>query len=662
MEKFNSRRAVTAVLALFVFNILAGQIIVESPLSQRITGYRIDVTLDDERALLNGIIEAFWVNTSPDSVSDVQMHMYMNAFRNNRTTFHGPTGVEPETDKKTFGWIDFLEATDDSGSDLMPGMKYISPDDGNPYDMTVLSITLDKPVMPGDTFRLRGKFETKLPAKIIRTGYNKDYFFVAQWFPKFGVFEKRRNIGTKKWEWNCHQFHPTSEFYSNHSVYDVSITLKNKFIVGTGGVIRHEEQLPDGYKKQVWRAEDIVDFAWTAWPDYKVFYDRWNHVEIKLLIPPGREKQAERQFTAVKNALEYFSENVGEYPWSHLTFVDPPSIGAGAGGMEYTTLFTSSSGNLIPKWFYLPEMVTVHEFGHAYFMGILASNEFEEPWLDEGVNAFWEQRIMDYYYGNGIVNQRFLKVKDRSIGRLQYVLSPVRQVTDNTPYSWNFPQSSYGMMSYQKPALVLHTLMGMVGEETMNEVFREYYRRWRFKHPSGQDFIKVVNDVVKRRHGDTYGKNLDWFFDQTLHGTGICDYKVLGFSQRLDYVYSGVERIGDSTFVVLGDSLRKVISYRSRVSLQRLGEVIMPVEIRVGLDNGEELTLFWDGKDRYKDLIIDYENDVNVIWAKIDPDYKNLLDVNIANNSLTNKPDRKPVRRIGLHLRTVIQLFFSFII
>ena len=80
--------------------------------------------------------------------------MYMNAFRNNRTTFHGPTGVEPSTDRNTYGWIDFLEAVDESGYDLMPGMKYIAPDDGNPYDMTVLSIKPAQPVMPGDTFRI----------------------------------------------------------------------------------------------------------------------------------------------------------------------------------------------------------------------------------------------------------------------------------------------------------------------------------------------------------------------------------------------------------------------------------------------------------------------------------------------------------------------------
>ena len=100
-----------------------------------------------------------------------------------------------------------------------------------------------------------------------------------------------------------------------------------------------------------YRAEDIVDFAWTAWPGYKVFTDQWNHVKITLLVPEERTDQVGRQFTAVKNALEFFTENVGPYPWPHLTFVDPPAKGSGAGGMEYTTLFTSQSSDRMPEWY-----------------------------------------------------------------------------------------------------------------------------------------------------------------------------------------------------------------------------------------------------------------------------------------------------------------------
>ncbi len=194
-------------------------------------------------------------------------------------------------------------------------------------------------------------------------------------------------------------------------------------------------------KTLVYRAEDIVDFAWTAWPGYKVFTDQWNHVKITLMIPEERTEQVERQFTAVKNALEYFTENVGTYPWPHLTFADPPQKGYGAGGMEYTTLFTSQSSDRMPEWFHLPESVTVHEFGHAYFMGIMATNEFEEAWMDEGMNSFFEARIMDHYWGDnsGFVNHPQLKISDKTVSRATYVKSENRQVISNDEFSWDFP-------------------------------------------------------------------------------------------------------------------------------------------------------------------------------------------------------------------------------
>ena len=161
--------------------------------------------------------------------------------------------------------------------------------------------------------------------------------------------------------WNCHQFHANSEFYSNHSVYDVKITLPKKYVVGTGGLLLNETDAGDGNKTLIYRAEDIVDFAWTAWPGYVVFKDEWNHVKITLLLPAGRENQSERQLKAVKNSLEYFTENVGPFPWPYLTFVDPPKKGDGAGGMEYTTLFTSASFSGVPEYLHLPEVVTIHE-------------------------------------------------------------------------------------------------------------------------------------------------------------------------------------------------------------------------------------------------------------------------------------------------------------
>jgi len=637
--------------------IITAQLVLNKPFSDRLTYYKIDAKLDITSKTVKGEMTAYWVNNSTDKVNDVQLHMYLNAFSSNKSTYYKESGGDPGYENSDYGWIDIVSITDKKGTDLSSKMQYISPDDGNPDDKTVLKIDLPKPAEPGDTVYLNVDFESKLPSKIIRTGYSDDYFFVAQWFPKFGVYEPAGMRYATKGGWNCHQFHSHSEFYSNHSVYDVKITLPKDYVVGSGGLLINETEGTES-KTMTYRAEDIVDFAWTAWPGYAVYTDQWKHVKITLLLPSERRNQVERQFQAVKNALEYLELNVGPYPWPHLTFVDPPSKGSGAGGMEYTTIFTSSSSFIMPSFFRMPEMVTIHEFGHSYFMGILASNEFEEPWLDEGINSFWEARIVDHYYGkySGMLDLPFLKVADKSMSRTSYLSSGSRQVISNREYSWNYPHDTYGMMSYMKPATWLYTLMGIVGEETTDEIFREYYRKWAFKHPSGKDFVNVVNEVVTRIHGDKFGPDMNWFFDQTLYGTGICDYKVSGFTNTKIQKMIGRNEIQDS-----GESKKHGVDsvYRSEVQLERIGEVMLPVEILIHFNNGDEVWETWDGKSRYKDFT--YTGTRKIVWVKIDPEYKITMDVNYINNSLTEDPDPVPLRRMTNKLITYLQFLVSII-
>jgi hypothetical protein len=655
------RRSISVILLLFAsFHLLLSQIVNRMPLSDRTTGYKIDAELNPQSWTVTGTMDAFWVNKSTDDVPDIRLHMYLNAFRSNKSTFYRESGGSPGAEKKDFGRIEIKSITDKKGNDLQASMQFISPDDGNPDDMTVLMIRLPRPVKPDDTAFISLRFVSKLPSKIVRTGYKDDFFFVAQWFPKFGVYEPAGMRYAKRGEWNCHQFHSNSEFYSDHSVYDVKITVPEKYIVGTGGILLDEKIGNDGKKTQIWRAEDIVDFAWTAWPGYAVYTDKWNNVKITLLSPPERKDQVTRQFNAVKNALEYLTKYVGPYPWPHLTIVDPPSKGSGAGGMEYTTIFTSMSASGIPAFLHLPELVTVHEFGHAYFMGILASNEFEEPWLDEGINSFWEERILDNYWGPnaGLLDHPLLKIADKSMGRSFYTTSGNRQTVSNAEYSWNYAHSTYGMMSYQKSATWLYTLMGIIGEETMNEVFREYYREWAFRHPSGKDFIAVVNRVVPKILGDKYGPDMNWFFDQTTWGTGICDYKVDYFFNMVKSDYEGVVRIGDSLVVVKNGHQGDFI-YTATIQLERIGEIMLPVDVLFHFDNGDQIIETWNGKERYKDY--KYVGARKVDWVKIDPDFKIRMDVNYINNSMTISPDNKPVKRIADKLISFIQFFMNLI-
>jgi len=308
----------------------------------------------------------------------------------------------------------------------------------------------------------------------------------------------------------------------------------------------------------------------------------------------------------------------------------------------------------------MPEMVTVHEFGHAYFMGILASNEFEEPWLDEGVNSYWEERIMDHFYGNGagLINHPKFKMSDRSMARVSYILSPSRQAENNTQWSWNYPHGTYSMLSYNKCAAWLHTLTGIVGEEAMNEAFREYYRQWAFKHPSGKDFENVFNKVIPEIQGNKFGNDLNWFFNQTLYGTGICDYKVVNILNRKIRDYEGAMLVNDSIEIRKGDYKDDTL-YVSTVQLERNGEMMLPVKVLVHFDDGTEILEEWDGRSRVKDFT--YTGARKIQWAKIDPEYKNIMDVDYINNSMSVKPDHKPVRKIFTKLATLLMLFIDFI-
>ncbi|HPJ58346.1 MAG TPA: M1 family metallopeptidase [Bacteroidales bacterium] len=639
----------TAMSLILISPVSESQLINKEPLSTRITGYDIDARLDPEEKTIECSMSAFWVNQTSETVPDIQLHLYMNAFKSNKSTFY--KGTSESKDKTVYGRIDISSFTLADGTDILPLMTFIRPDDGNPNDSTVIQIILPEPAAPGDTVTVSIDFVTKLPSRIRRTGYNGDFFFVAQWFPKFGVYEPAGMRYRLTGGWNCHQFHDHSEFYSNHSVYNVKATVPDNFVTGSGGMVMDESDCSEdtAFKTVTWRAEDIVDFAWTAWPGYAVHTDQWNHVNITLLSPPEREDQVERQFTAVKNALDYFTENTGPYPWPHLTFVDPPAKGSGSGGMEYTTIFTSTSATGLPEYIHMPEMVTVHEFGHAYFMGILATNEFEDPWMDEGINSFYEARIMDHFWGenSGMLDHRFLKVSDKIIARSSYVYSPNRQVITNREYSWNYPAGTYSMMSYHKASVILFTMMGIVGEETTDNIFREYYKRWAFKHPAPQDFFNVVNDVVKQDHGDRFGQDMNWFFDQTLYGTGICDYKAAGISN--------VKQDTSQNFNPTTDSL-----YNCVVELQRLGEIMLPVEVLVHFDDGREVMQSWDGKDRYKSLSL--PSNTMVKWVKIDPEYKILMDVNFVNNSYSDEPDRVPVRRFINKFMSFLQFFSASLI
>jgi hypothetical protein len=575
-----------------------------------------------------------WTNSSPDVVRELRFHLYLNAFRNAQSTFMRESGGGHRGSFMTedgWGWISIRSLVTGTGEDLTGAITFIQPDDGNPEDRTVIRVPLLSPVRPGASLTLQIDFTAQLPALFARTGYAGDFYIVGQWFPKIGVYEPAGMRNALRGGWNCHQFHSNSEFYADFGVYDVSITVPNAYTVGASGVLLRQERTTDSLTSFVFRAEDVHDFAWTASPRFVEYTDRWNHVSLRLLCQPEHEGMAARYLAAARRALAYMDTHVGRYPYPTLTIVDPPLAGLEGGGMEYPTLITGFSAWGVPAGIRITEDVTVHEFVHNYFYGMVATNEFEEPWMDEGLTQYYEDRIMDDWFGpsRSYLDLGWMRTGNGERSRLAYTGSRNPRIAPLATPSWEFRYGGYGL-SYYKTSTFLHTLERMIGQATMDSAITTYFRRWRFRHPGEQDFRSVFNDVVPRMHGTRFGKSLDWFFDQMLHETGTCDYGVGSISSiRL----RGVEHTnaeGDSADADTSSD-RLTPLFESRVVVHRIGELQFPVDVEVTFDDGTRIRERWNGKGRAIDF--QYRRAERVASAVVDPDNVLLIDTNRANNS-----------------------------
>lgn len=614
-----------SILFLITYNLFAQK-------SNRIANYEITVSLNPKTKVLLGFESLKWTNTSKKSINELQFHLYLNAFKDENSTFMKESGGQLRGNKiekneiRNFGNIKLNSLKIRNGENLFPKIKFIQPDDLNEKDKTVISVALSKPIAPNESVTLDINFTAKLPKIFARTGWSKgDYFLIGQWFPKIGVLEENG-------EWNCHQFHAHSEFFADFGVYNVKITVPENYIIGSSGIKISEKKNKNLSKTYHYLAEDVHDFAFTASPHFKIFRKIHKGIILDAYMQPEHSAQVERYFESVINAINYLEKNIGKYPYKTLTMVDPPLAGLGSGGMEYPTLITCGSYWGIGKWAKLAEVVTIHEFIHQYFQGMLASNEFEESWLDEGFTQYIEGKIMDESYPNGSqINILGFTLNDMASSRAGYVSLANPEISQIYRKSWEYPSGTYGVLTYQKTATWLKTLEGLLGKKTMHEVLKTYFERWKFKHPTAQSFIDVVNELIIKR---TDSKNMDWFFKQVLFEAPKCDYAVTN----------------------LKNETRKN-GTRGNFTVQRMGDMIMPTDIKIVFADKTFQIIHWDGKDKTKK----FQLKKKIKFVKLDPETKNWMDLNLINNSLSTQDHPLFATKFATKmLFWVQQLFFLF--
>jgi len=634
-------RSALFVCSLFFLCITSPLFSQQEPFCDQIASYSMNVELDTTVKTIDCTELLSWTNTSKMPTDELWFHLYWNGFQNNMSDFlqEGTQRwgrIVRQNKKEDWGYCR-VEAIKIVGNEsfpeanLMPTMLFRHPDDDNMLDQTVFSVELPKPIEPGQTIDLEIIFHSKVPRPIHRTGGHKDYYFIAQWFPKIGVFYEGN--------WNCHQFHATTNFFADFGTYDVRITLPSSYIIGATGEHRDKIDNRDGTTTHHFFQHSVHDFAWTASPDYLEYIEDFEfapgkYTEITILLQPYHKNLKDRYMNAVKNAVKYCSQWYGDYPYTSVTCVDP-AYNSRSGGMEYPTLFTGGTYFLSRKGISRPEGVTIHEFGHGYFFGLVATNEFEDAWMDEGFTSFLDSEVYYEAYGRTLYSRSYFNIpfvfKGVSMPIESSGISRHRRTynIDNMQnFTWNFmDRNSYGANSYAKAELMLRSLKRYMGKEVFAEMIKDYSKRNWFKHPRPKDFYATVAEFA--------GQDMCWFLDQFIYGSGKLDYALGNITNRKERRQRGWF---NDEFIEGEKSAPPTDLYQSEVLVRRLGEVQIPVDVLIRFEDGLEIKEIWDGRYRWKKYT--YETSSKVKSAVVDPKFKLVADINRTNNSYLVKPNK----------------------
>ncbi len=571
---------------------------------QQQADYDISVTLDIDAKMLSGTEKITYTNNSPDTLKRYFIHLYPNAYRTKESKLY--QDYFPGT------WV-FLEGlAEESQSWIEIDTLVVG---GKPANFrvrgTILTGNFTTPLAPGASVVFDMAFREKIRRRIGRAGYIGNHYDMAQWYPKMVVYDKTG--------WHDDQFR-MGEFYGEFGTYDVEIKIPNQYVIaatglpieGDPGWTRNEKPehkssrsggghpgrspvadtkgmkrgrddagLSMSMKTVNFRAVDVHDFAWCADPLYVVEETKIGDYSVRSFYRQWNRAWADSVLARTVNTMKWLDELVGPYAWPQVSIVDSPT----RGGMEYPMLVMNGS----------PDMaLIIHEVTHMWFYGMLANNERDEAWLDEGP--------AQYNMFNWIVENR------RATGLWEDITHSVLELHRSgfaepvaTPHQ-DF-ESGGQTMVYNKSALFFRALKYRVGEEDFDRILKEYFSLWKLKHVDEEAFLAVCEDVT--------GTNLDDFFKQWIHSVKDCDYKL----ERVAY------RKEDDV-------------HWADVTIRRKGEMIMPLTLEFKLKKGVIVREQVDGTPREIEKSFSFESKPKSV--SINPDNE-ILDIYQLDNNSSGK-------------------------
>ena len=514
---------------------------------QQKVSYKMDIDFNAETHQFVGMQNLKYTNNSPDVLTKVYYHLYFNAFQpgsmmdvRSRNISDPDSRVKDRISKLKPNEIGFQNVSTLTMDGLATTFKTVG---------TILEVTLPKPILPGDVVEFKMKFLAQVPIQIRRSGRNNkeniDYS-MTQWYPKMSEYD---NEG-----WHANPY-VGREFHGVWGDFDVTIHLNKKYTIGGTGVLQNPQEIGKGYFNNVettepkpndtklhWHfiAKNVHDFAWAADPDYKHDIKKLaNGTNIHFFYQADSLKENwEKVQDYTVRSFEFVNKYFGEYPYSDYSIIQ-----GGDGGMEYpmATLITAhgSFGALVS--------VIVHESIHSWYQGMMATDESKYPWMDEGFTTYVQNLTLAHLYGKDPVNPNLRSQRSYLSLAKSTLQEPLTTHADH--YKHN---RVYGVSVYSKGSVFLDQLNYIIGHESFMKGMMTYYEKWKFKHPTPNDFKRIMEKES--------GIELDWYFEQFI-----------GTINTIDYAIS---------------SVKKKDRKSTEIVMNKIGDMPMPIDFVIKLKDG----------------------------------------------------------------------------
>ena len=485
---------------------------------QQAIDYTMDVTLDTALHQYQGQMTAKLKNNSPDELDRAFFHLFFNAFQpesmmdvRSRTISDPDSRVGSrivELPEDEWGWI------------KVESLKVDGKTVEFKHDGTILEVQLNTPIRAGKRATFVMTWSAQVPRQIRRSGWmNKEgiEYSMTQWYPK--VCEYNHD------GWHTEPY-IGREYHGIWGDYDVTIHAPKGYTIGGTGVL--QQSMESAINSGTWNfiAEDVIDFAWAADPDY--LHSSTNAGDVTLNFYHQASEEYNENWAALPEyaakAMTFLNELVGPYPYPQYSIIQ-----GGDGGMEYpmATLITGerSLRSLVG--------VTVHEMAHSWFQAVLATNESLYEFMDEGMTSYVTTLCMRHLFAEAITSG--FPHRSSYSSYINQALSGNEEplITHADHYQTN---RAYGVAAYSKGEVLLAQLAAIVGPEARDQGLRDYFAKWSFKHPGPLELKQCMEGAS--------GLDLDWYFQYFINTTHTIDYAINSIYENESSATINLERIG----------------------------------------------------------------------------------------------------------------------